>query len=111
LTDLGTRSPVEPEPNQDSLSLSPTLLPRRLHTIEEIATLQGNPLYKVVIPEKFISRSERATAYPTRVRPDDYGPEDVTKVQAVSGKDIEDYVIQFSDLDIPEEAIARTFRS
>lgn len=63
------------------------------------------------IPERFISRSGRSTASPTYVQPEDYGPDDIAEVDAVSTEDFVDYVIQFSDCDIPNETIARTFHA
>jgi hypothetical protein len=63
------------------------------------------------LPERFIRRSGRGVAYPTRVQPEDYEPNDMIKVGAVSNEDLVDYVIQFSDRDIPDEPIVRTFDS
>jgi hypothetical protein len=73
--------------------------------------LRVDDIWQRRLPERFITRYERSVAFPTRVRPEDYGPDDVTKVDIVSAEDFVDYVIQFTDENIPDETVARTFCS
>jgi hypothetical protein len=74
-------------------------------------TLRVDDIWRYRIPERFIKRSDRGIAYPTRVRPEDYGPDDVTKVDLISDDGFTNFVVQFSDRDIPSGPIARTFCS
>jgi hypothetical protein len=75
--------------------------------------LRVGEMWQRRIPERFISRGEDGSVgCPTRVEPEDYGPNDIAKVDAVSAaEDFVDYVIQFSDRNVPDETIARTFYS
>jgi len=63
------------------------------------------------MPERFIRHSKRGIAFPTRVQPEDYDPNDIVEVDAISDENFVDYVIQFSDSDVPDEPIVRTFVS
>jgi hypothetical protein len=74
-------------------------------------SLRVTDIWRFRIPERFITRSERGNAYPTWVRPEEYGPDDVSKVDVVSDEDFVNYVIQFSDDDVLSQTVARTFLS
>jgi hypothetical protein len=73
--------------------------------------LRVSDILKRKMPERFITRSERGIGFPTWVASEEYGPDDISRVDCVSEEGFVDYVIQFTDFDISDEPIARTFYS
>jgi len=72
-------------------------------------SLRVTDICRAHIPERFIVRSGQSLSYPTRVAPDDYGPDDVTYVEAITDEEFVTFIVQFSDAELPSEPIPRTF--
>jgi len=73
--------------------------------------LQVIDILRCNIPERFIRRSGAKISGPCRVGRDDYGPDDITHVDAIEDEMWVNYVLHLSDADIPAEPIPRTFHS
>jgi hypothetical protein len=73
--------------------------------------LRVGDIWRRQLPERFISRSNRATSWPTRANPEDYGPNNINSVDQVTDSAFVDYVIQFLDNDVLIEGIPLTFCS
>ena len=71
--------------------------------------LRVTDICRVRIPERFIVRSGRNVSLPTRVKPDDYGPDDLTHVECITDEEYVSFIVQLADVDVPLEPIPRTF--
>ena len=68
-------------------------LPSYVNAPDLFYTLQVTDICRCRIPERFIVRSGLNSSGPTRVRPDEYGPGDVTHVDTVSDEEWVNYVV------------------
>lgn len=77
--------------------------------------LRVTDICRVRIPERLIVRSGLNVSLPTRAKPEGYGQGALSHVEAITSGEADGeyvcFVIQFSDLEIPSEAIGRTFLS
>lgn len=71
--------------------------------------LRVTDICRVRIPERFIVRSVRNVSLPTRVKPDEYGPDDLTHVESITDEEYVSFIVQFADVDVPLEPIPLTF--
>lgn len=72
-------------------------------------SLRVEGIAKVKLPERFIRRTRKTLSYPARIRRGEYGPEDVSEVDAMDDEDLCHYVVRFSDQGVPDVPVPRTF--
>lgn len=72
--------------------------------------LRVTDITRARIPERFISRSGLNISYPTRAPSEQYGPGDLTEVDAITDEAYCTFYVHFSDENVPAVAIPRTFK-
>lgn len=65
---------------------------------------------KVGIPDRFVQRSSRSVAYPTRVPPEAFGSVEELETMVGQHFDQEFYIIDFSDANLAGIEVPRTFQ-
>lgn len=71
--------------------------------------LRVEDICRIRIPERFITRSGLNISYPTRLPPDQCGPDDLAHVDTITDEEYCTFVIQFSDNNLVAKGIPRTF--
>ena len=71
--------------------------------------LRVTDICRARIPERFIVRSGLNVSLPSRVKPEDYGPDDLTHVEAITDEEYVSFIVQFSEVDVSCPPIPRTF--
>lgn len=72
--------------------------------------LRVTDVVRARIPERFIGHSGLSTACPTRVSPDQYGPNDLMHVEMVADEPYCSFFVHFTDTDVPPGVVPLTFR-
>jgi hypothetical protein len=72
--------------------------------------LRVTDVVRAHIPERFVERSGLNTSYPTRVPPDQYGPNDLMHVDMVADDPYCSFFVHFTDTDVPTGVVPRTFK-
>jgi hypothetical protein len=74
-------------------------------------TLRVIDIVRYKLPDRFISRSGASSSYPTYVAAEEYSPNDIEGVGAVTDEDHASFIIHFAEQDILTAPIKRTFIS